>query len=180
MKNMTVYGAIILSVLISSCGRYQFHAQTMARDFTTGRPVLVHDAGPVALKNGSSAAPGVEQVVCQMRSIDVNTSIFDFTNAAIGTAKSAFQTLKVAVDDKAGKSLEFTIPRVVCDSGWRFNATVTLRVRTGSGLIKEYEGSEAVSTGYQITSALETAMTQGIDQMLNDKEIAAYLGNTGK
>ena len=180
MKKMTLCGVIVFCVVLTGCGRHQFHMQTMARDFKAERPALVHDAGPVALKNGATEAPGTEQIVCSIRRLDVNTSVYDFTNSAIGSAKSAFQAVHVAVDDTAAKTLEFTIPTVRCDTGWRFSFGMTLRVKTGSGVIREYQGSEPVATVYQAAAAEELSILQCIEQMLNDKEIAAYLGSTGK
>ncbi len=181
MKRTLACAVILMfGVLLCSCGRYQYHAQTMSRDVKPESLSSMRAVGPVALKNGASAAPGVEQVVCQVGRIDVNTSVFDFTNSAIGTTKSAFQAMNIVVDDKANKSLEFSIPKVVCDKGWRFNTDVTLRVKTGSGLIREYQGNEGVSTGYQLTAGLELAVVQCIEQMLKDKEIAAYLEGSEK
>ena len=57
MNKMTLYCGIVLCLLISSCGGYQLHGKTMARNDAVDRSRHVHEAGPSVYKNGSSAAP---------------------------------------------------------------------------------------------------------------------------
>ena len=56
-----------------------------------------------------------------------------------------------------------------------FTANVTLKVKTGSGLQREFNGKKFYQNGYRTTPAFEMAMVQCVERMLQDKYIIEYL-----
>lgn len=64
-----------------------------------------------------------------------------------------------------------------CDIGWKFSASTTLIVRTGNGLEKYYKGTDTHVLAAQTGHIYEVTLAQCVEQMLNDKDIIAYLEN---
>ena len=176
MKRMMIMGAAFtLSIMLCGCARYQYHSHTQSRDLSNDYVLKLNIVSPLALKNTSSSSPGIEAILCQYGTVDVMGNLYDLTESAIGTAKNALQKQKATIDDKAEKKLELSVYKATCDKGWNFRAMVSLRVQTGSGIMKEYQGLDSFSTGYQTTAGFEMAFVQCIEQMLKDKEIVAYI-----
>jgi len=108
--------------------------------------------------------------------VEVMGSLYDFTESTIGIVKEALQRNNITIDDKADKRLELSIVKATSIRGfWTFSSDVTLRVKTGSGLEKEYKGLKHHQNGYSTTRAFEMTMARCVEQMLNDKAIVEYL-----
>ncbi len=131
---------------------------------------------PVAIKNISTGIK--EKRFCAIGPGDYYWGkLYDFTESTVSIVKDALQRKNIIVDDKAEKILELYVKDAWCDIGWKFSATTTLIVRTGNGLEKYYKGSDTFVFAEQIGHIYEVTLTQCVDQMLNDKEIIAYIEN---
>jgi hypothetical protein len=166
---------LVLLIGFSGCGRYQYHSRTGDLVLANVPAQSITSSKPVALKNVSSGKSGVEEILCQFSSYDVMGSSYDYTASAIHAVKDGVQKKGIAVADMAAKRLELAVIKTTCEKGWNFSAGLWLRVTTGGGLTREYQGSDSFMTGYQMTAGFENAMLQCVEKMLNDPEIVSYL-----
>jgi len=175
-RTMALGAALILVLILSSCGTYKYHSHTEPRFLLDDALLKLNATRPVAIKNVSSAVSGTEEILCGFGTWRIMGSLYDFTESAIGTAKDALQKQHITINNNADKTLELLVYKATCERGWwGFSATASLRVRTGTGLTKEYQGLEKYGTAYQTTAGFENAMVRCVEQLLNDKEIIGYL-----
>ena len=128
----------------------------------------------VALKN--SAPQEGEIIIGKWCGWKVYGDLYKYTESTIGTIEQIFDEQNIQVNDSANKVLELEIYNAESIQGaWVFSASVSLRVKTGNGLMKEFTGLRKHPNGYQTTCYMERAMADCVTNMLNDQKIQDYL-----
>ena len=107
-------------------------------------------------------------------------NLHDLAECAVSTVGQALASQNINVDGHAAKSLQLSVAEANATIGFsmgvaNLHALVILRVKTGAGREKEYTGRQNYISLYTTTVAIEQAMAHCIVQMLNDKDIIAYL-----
>jgi hypothetical protein len=176
-KVITLAFSFILLVVLCGCGTYKLISQPEPRYFLPDQALQkINAAQPVAVKNVSTSIARAEDVLCGFGSWRVIGSLYDFTESVVSITKDALKRKNVAINDKAQKMLELYISRAACDKSWSsFSAGLTLQVKTGNGLVKDYQTTEKYAFGYSTTNTFEVIMPRLVEQMLNDKDILEYL-----
>jgi hypothetical protein len=142
-------------------------------DDAVAASLKLNSSTPVALKNAAPKAG--EQLLGEWVSWHYLGDLHQFTDSAVGTAKDALAKQRVSIDNNAPRSLEFAVYKAsVTAEGNKYGANVWLRVKTGSGVTREYQTKE-VCIGYAITGGFEYALTYAIEQMFKDEQILSYL-----
>jgi hypothetical protein len=101
--------------------------------------------------------------------------LHDYTDSAVEATIDIMQKQGIKIGD-GGKVLDLIVTDALSEQGtWKFRSTVSMTVKTGSGLVKKYTGEKGHGNGYSTTSAMEMAIGQCVTQMLNDKKIISYL-----
>jgi len=167
-----LWAALAGSLSLCGCGRYLYHSHTEPRDLSKDYSFQIAPAGPIAVVNGSPKARGVEEVLCQIGGWDILGSLHDFTESAVGSTRAALRKQGVRTDDGAERRLELWVHEATCQRGL---ASASLRVKTGSGLTREYRGQGTFRIAHATTAGFEGAMVKCIEQMLADRDVVAYL-----
>jgi hypothetical protein len=176
MKRTLMSGAFLIigAVLFSGCMTY--HSKTQPQYLSENSSIKLNITQPVAIVNVSSKAPHVEEEIGHWIGWKVKGSLYDFTESTVGITKEIMQRNKITIDDKADKRLELSIDNAESVQGAvAFWSNVTLKVKTGSGLQREFNGKKSCANGYRTTAAFEMAMAQAVELMLQDKYIIEYL-----
>jgi hypothetical protein len=101
-----------------------------------------------------------------------------YTTACINTLTKELERQKIQVSENASKVLSLAVTDAKQNMGaFTFTAHVTLTVKTGSGLEKQYLGEQVHGNGWGTSPAVEHALAHCVEQMLNDNDIISYLEN---
>ena len=101
-----------------------------------------------------------------------------YTAACIKTLTMELERQNIQVSDSARKTLSLAVVDATQQmNAFNFKAFVTLTVKTGSGLEKQYVGEQTHGNGWGTTPAVEHALAHCIEQMLSDQDIISYLEN---
>jgi len=98
-----------------------------------------------------------------------------YTQTCITSLKNELYARGIQVSNNSKKSLDLQVVHASLEPGLK--AVVHLKVKTASGLEKEYIGFRKFEMKYVVSRAYEMAMGQCLQQMLNDQEIVHYLAN---
>lgn len=179
MRKTLAIGTLAILVSLFGSGCMTFHTKVQTTHVSSAAVIKVSATQPVAVMNVSTNAPGTEQLVGKWIGWKVRGSLFDFTESAVGAAREALKSSNVKISGEANKRLELTIDKATSVQGAAvFCATVVLKVKTGSGVVKEFTGAQRYGNGYATTPAFEKAIGESVVKMLQDKDIVAYLENT--
>jgi hypothetical protein len=128
---------------------------------------------PVAIIN-SSKSPG-EIKLCGSWPHTVVGDMYKYTDTAVAIAKNTLQRNNIQVDNAADSKIELSV-QPSCTFGLSKQAIVKLKVKTGSGLEKEYT-AVAGNFGHPgfFAKKFEEAMSDCVTQMIIDKDIRNYL-----
>ena len=179
MKRRIMLGAFLVigAVLFSGC--VTLHARPQSKSSLVNTSIKLNVTQPVAIKNVSSKTPGDEEVLCKLSyACKIKGNLYVFTESAVGTVKEIMQKNNITIDDKADKKLELSINSVEAVANpWSGHCTarVTLTVKTGSGLQREFDGKKIYFNAYHTNSAFEMAIAQSVERMLQDQYITEYL-----
>lgn len=167
--------SFILLIVICSC-RATMQTTTSAHDLSGHSFPKINIKHPVAIKNTSSIAGNI--ILCEPIGWKVLGDLYKYTDTSIDIVKDIFKRQDIIIEDKSDKILEFAVDKAKCwDGAIPDKVTITLKVKTGDGLEKEYESTRGYKNGYATTVAIEEAMVDCVKQMLYDKEILRYLEN---
>jgi hypothetical protein len=97
-----------------------------------------------------------------------------FTETAVAVAKKTLESNNIRIDNTADNKIELSV-QPSCVFAMSKSATVILKVKTGSGLEREYTNSQVVGHPGQYAPAFEKAVSDCVEQMLLDKDIKKYL-----
>ena len=162
------------ATMLLSTGCISYHTNTKGRPVRENAVQAVTASQPIALKNDAPAAG--DQQIGRWIGWKVYGDLHKFTGSAIETLKMELDRQKVAVSDTGAKSLALAVCSARAQQGaFKFRVTVSLKVKTGGGLEKTYEGRQNYMNGYATTSAVEFSLAHCVEQMLSDPEILAYL-----
>jgi hypothetical protein len=101
-----------------------------------------------------------------------------YTIACINTLTQELGRQKIQVSENASKVLSLAVTGARQKmNAFDFTVNVTLTVKTGSGLEKQYVGEQNHGNGWGTTPAVEHALAHCVEQMLNDGDIIRYLEN---
>jgi hypothetical protein len=101
-----------------------------------------------------------------------------YTAACISTLTKELERQKIQVSENASKVLSLAVTDAKQQANaFNFAVDVTLTVKTGNGLEKQYLGEQTHGNAYGTTPATEHALAHCVEQMLNDKDIISYLEN---
>ncbi|MEA2069460.1 MAG: hypothetical protein U9P12_09695 [Verrucomicrobiota bacterium] len=174
MKQMIKLG-LCAAVLMGMTGCMKMRTDTKA-------PVLEADSVPKLYMKQSLVVRNAAKDVDQEEIGDwigwtVYGDLHDYTDSAVEATIDILKKQGIKIGD-GGKVLDLCVTDALSEQGaWKFRATVTMTVKTGSGLSKKYIGEKGHGNGYSTSSAMEMAMGQCVMKMLNDEEIIAYLQN---
>ncbi len=97
-----------------------------------------------------------------------------WTDTAIGVLENELQIRKINVTGEASKTLKLAITHANIYVGFStYRCVLTLRVETGEGYSKEFEGNN--SSPWLLERACDGAVTRAVEAMLNDEEILKYI-----
>jgi len=98
----------------------------------------------------------------------------EWTDAAVEVLKTELRKNDIAVSEAAPKVLKLAITKVYMFWGrWSVRCVLYLKVETGDGYAKEFEGNNSSPEGFRGASPL--AVTKAVVAMLNDDRILGYL-----
>jgi len=164
---------LILFIVLCSCVN-KYHPTIEPKYLKDDAILKLNVTHPVAIKNVSIGKD--ETLLCRHSGHEYFGKLYDVTETTTNIVKNALQRKNIQVDDKADKTLELSVDKITCDSGWRgFTAESTLRARTGNGVEKEYKYKDTYQIVSLTTSAIEVTLSQCVEQLLNDKDIVDYL-----
>ena len=88
--------------------------------------------------------------------------------------KTELKKNDITVSEDAPKVLKLTVTKVYMFCGtWNARCILYLRVETGDGYTKEFEGNNSSPEGYKGAGPL--AVTKAVAAMLNNDKILGYL-----
>ncbi len=162
---------IILALLIfsSGCTHYyvpkQFPATAgMVPDFTSNNAIAVINA----YETGNMTLIGSQGAHKWMGDMQL------WTDTAIGVLENELQIRQINVTGEASKELKLKITHANTYTGFAsIRCVLTLRVETGEGYSKEFEGNN--SSPWTLYRACDGAVTRAVEAMLNDEEILKYI-----
>lgn len=99
-----------------------------------------------------------------------------WTNIAVEVLKTELKKNDIIISGGAPKVLKLAITKVYMFCGsvmWNARCVLYLKVETGDGYTKEFEGNNFSVNGYRGASPL--AVTKAVAAMLNDGNILGYL-----
>jgi hypothetical protein len=98
----------------------------------------------------------------------------EWTDTAVQVLKTELKKNDIAVSDGASKMLKLSVTRVNMFSGtWNTRCILYIKVETGDGYAKEFEGNNLSPEGFQIAGPF--AVTNAVAAMLNNDKILGYL-----
>lgn len=185
MKRRVMSGAFLILVAVLFSGCMTYHVSIKPQNIPENSSIKLNITKPVAIKNVSSKAPHGEDEMGHWVGWKVKGSLYDFTEAAVETTKRILQRNNITIDDNAEKKLELFVDSAESVQGTSalfLSNSVTLKVKTGSGLQREFQGLKRFGSACYVyanmeksNSAFETALAQSVEMMLNDKYIIEYL-----
>ena len=93
-----------------------------------------------------------------------------WTDTAVEVLKTELKKNDIAVSDGAAKKLKLSVTRVNIFSGtWNTQCILYLKVETGDGYAKEFEGNNLSPEGFQVAGPF--AVTNAVAAMLNNDKI---------
>ena len=99
-----------------------------------------------------------------------------YTKACIDILTEQLKWQNILVSENANKVLSLAVTNATQKMNlFTFTVYVTLTVRTGSGLKKQYVGEQTHGNTWGTTPAVEHALARCVEQMLNDGDIIKYL-----
>ncbi len=98
----------------------------------------------------------------------------EWTDTAVEVLKTELKKNDIAISDGASKMLKLSITRVNMFGGtWNTRCILYLKVETGDGYTKEFEGNNLSPEGFQVAGPF--AVTNAVAAMLNNDKILGYL-----
>lgn len=175
MKQITILG-ICAAVLLALSGCMSMHTNTRMPGISEEKLPRLQSEQPVAFRNG---APNVGDIVIgKWTGWTVYGDLHKYTESTIAAAKNVLERQNISVKDNANKSLELTVYSAESEQGWvTFRVRAALRVKTGDGLVKEFQDTIRHANGYGTTSAMERTLARCVVQMYNDPDVLKYLEN---
>jgi len=99
-----------------------------------------------------------------------------YTTACVNTLTQELERQKIQVSEHASKVLSLAVTDAKQRMGAvDFKVDVTLTVKTGNGLEKQFVGEQTHGNGWGTTPAVEHALAHCVEQMLSDSDIITYL-----
>jgi hypothetical protein len=185
MKRKVMSGAFLVLVAVLFSGCMTYHVSIKPQYLPESSSIKLNITKPVAIVNVCSKAPHAEDDMGHWVGWNIKGSLYDFTEVTVEITKKILQRNNIIIDDKADKRLELSVDdaeSVQGTSGFILSNSVTLKVKTGSGLQRKFQGLKRYgTTGYvyslmeKSNSAFEMALAQSVELMLNDKYIIEYL-----
>jgi len=130
---------------------------------------------PVMIRN--SALKSGEITIGRIQAWRVYGDLYQFTESAVGAATIILESNHIKVQSGADKILELSVYDAKSELDETFKETISLRVRTGAGLTREYSIMQNHYVLYSASSAIENAIAQCALKMLSDPDIVNYLEN---
>ena len=129
----------------------------------------------VSLRNG--AINTGEVVIGEYPGFKFYGDYYQFTETAIGTAKSILSGQNILVEKEADKTLELKVTKTVAEQLFfrPYRVTVEMEVKLGSGGNKNYTGIVSHWNNYVTTHSIEVAIAKCVKEMLKDDEVLNYL-----
>lgn len=128
---------------------------------------------PVAIINSSTSSGEIE--LCGGFLHTVVGDMYKYTDTAVADTINTLQRSNIQVDKAAENKIELSV-QPSCIWAFAKKAIVKLKVKTGSGLEKEYT-AESSDFGHPGRYAMkfEEAISDCVEQMIIDKDIRNYL-----
>lgn len=172
---MLSIGTAIL-IMLSGCLNLSMRTNTQAPSISDEAVPRLHIEQPVAFRNAAPSSGDI--VIGEYSNWTIYADLHKYTESSIAAAKNVLERRSIRVKDDADKVLELSVYRATSEQGaFIIKETAVLRVRTGDGLEKEFEGIQRHGNTYGTTPAMERALAHSVAQMFNDEEILKYLEN---
>jgi hypothetical protein len=168
--------SMCMLVLFVSNGCMSHHTNVRGIDVREDAVRTVKMNQPVAIQNAApeTGATRIEHFFGHSYYGDFH----QYTTACIDTLTKELERQKIQVSENASKVLSLAVTGAKQKANaFDFAASVTLTVKTGSGLEKQYVGEQTHGNFYGTTPAVEHALAHCVEQMLNDSDIISYLEN---
>lgn len=176
MQSVYKYSALCF-ILLFLAGCSINHALNTKRFEVVDEDMTVLDVKKsVAVVNASLKKE--KEVICKLLMHKHNGSLYEFTNAACESVKDLLHQQDIEIDQNAEKQLHLSVERAYCDYGFKDRGMTELKVKTGDGLEKTYNGQyNNWGGGYTWTLTFERSMAVCLKKMLHDQDIIDYLEN---
>jgi len=163
-------------MVLPGCLSIDIRTNTRAPSVSEEAVPMLHIKQSVAFRN---AAPSSGEVLIgEWSNMRVYADLHKYTESAIGAATNVLKRQNISVDDDADKILELSVFGAKTEEGmWTFRSTTEMRVRTGDGLVKEFEASRKYANAYSTTAFMERTLARAVADMFSDPEILEYLEN---
>lgn len=176
MNRTVLLGVSIFAISFLGGCTHTYHSHSKSRFLPENTSVALNVAHPVAVKNACPKTPGEEELLGKWWGWEVKGSLYDFTESTVGIATDVMQRKGVKLDSDSERRLELTVVKAESKEGfWTFSSQIWLKVKTGSGIEREYTGVKHHQTGYATTKAFEMMMARCVEDMLTDRDILNYL-----
>jgi hypothetical protein len=131
--------------------------------------------GPVAVSEHPAKPSGVVEL-CHAGGRNYTADYGEFTAFAARSVKDILTRKGIRVAHSADKHLVVSIPQAACyTQGFAVYFDVTVAVETGSGLKKQFIGTERTHDIRRRHLAVSGATLKAVLEMFKDKEILQYL-----
>lgn len=165
-------------IIVPSSGCVTHYTNPEARPVPANEIRILNPAHSIAVRNVSTKTGQTQ--LCKRYGDTFVGDLHVYTEAAVGMTKDVLRNQNVVIDDTVASNLDLEIVEATCEFGNMFTpfyARVTLRVKAGSALSREYRGVGEYRWQDRITPAMENAMSDCVKQMLKDGEVLKFLEN---
>lgn len=163
-----------LAVMVGCVVHHVHKVRTSIPDMSQRSFPIIHGKVPVAVINSSN--DDTDKVLWKGGNITIIANAKELTETTVKIVDKFFKDQKIKVDEKASKRLELSTQASCEHKGLStVIVTVTLHVKTGSGLKRKYTGSDTFHNLYGSTATFENAIAECTEHMLADKDIVAYI-----
>lgn len=176
-----VIGFLSVAVLLINVGCTSHQVKPVPQLIEPAMALKTDISSTVAVR-AEARTPDEKLIVCDSYARDYWSNTNDLTDAAVVVIKDALAKSNVNVSDDGDKSLTVSVIDARCDITDRFvyvehKEFIKLKVQTGDGAAKEFEGTQAGGHDSVTPYNVEMGITYAVLAALKDPDIISYLKN---